>query len=134
MALLPGNGSRQMNTISTRTKMNATFKNFQPLPLLANDFVSGRGDVALYPPSVNWPRLHTQDRTTARPAGHAGDQAQRFASGTVLRAAKETAGERIAFGLLGLAALAGLAQAFGTMAELASKWEQFSVWVTRFLG
>jgi hypothetical protein len=47
---------------------------------------------------------------------------------------RETVGEQITFGLLALAGLACIAQAFGTMAELAPNWELFNAWVARLIG
>ena len=108
--------------------MNTTFKNAQPLPLLTNSLV------AAYPPSAVWPGLRPGQRKATVSARRTVERTESRKCSVLLRGERETAGEKIAFGLLALSALACLAQAFGTMSALASNWELFNTWVARLLG
>lgn len=111
-----------------------TFKKTQLLPALTNDLVIGRGGFAAYAPSVAWPGSRA-GQPEARPAvRREPTRSQNRASRLLLRPELDTVGEQIAFGMLALAGLACLAQAFGTMAELAPNWELFNAWVARLLG
>jgi len=123
-----------MKTISERTRVNRTFKTAQPLPLLMNSFGIERGGVAAYAPALAWPGSRAS-QSKARPAArrNPGPEQSRL-TGVLPRMERDTAGERIAFGLLALAGLACIAQAFGTMAELAPNWELFNAWVSRLVG
>ena len=123
-----------MNTISAGMRVNAAFKKTQLLPLLTGNFITGRGEVAAFPSGVRWPNARAGRSQSAPPVRRATSRQQDRTGSIWLPVERDTALEKVAFGLLLFAAAGCIAQAFGTMIELAPHWDSFSAWVARLLA
>jgi hypothetical protein len=130
----PGNRGMVMKTISARMRVNAAFKKPQLLPLLTGNFVTARGGIATFPSGVRWPNARAGRSQIASPVKPATSRQQDSAGSIWLPVERDTALEKLAFGLLVFAAAGCIAQAFGTMIELAPHWDSFSAWVARLLA
>ena len=123
-----------MKTISAGMRVNAAFKKPQLLPLPTGDFITGRGGVAAFPSGVRWPNARAARSQSAPLVRPATSRQQNSARSILLPVERDTALEKVAFGLLVFAAVGCIAQAFGTMIELAPHWDSFSAWVARLLA
>ena len=122
-----------MKTNLTTTRAKETFKKTQPLPRLTGAPATGRCAAPTCRPGMIWPALAALAETTA-----AGRRATVAAPSTArwigLDAARDSAGERIALGVLALAAMTCIAQAFGAMGELAPNAAMAGAWVASLIG
>ena len=130
----PGHRGMVMKTISAGMRVNAAFKKTQLLPLPTGDFITGRGGVAAFPSGVRWPKTRAGRSQSAPSVRPAASRRQDSARSILLPVERDTALEKVAFGLLVFAAAGCIAQAFGTMIELAPHWDSFSTWIARLLS
>jgi hypothetical protein len=133
IAALPGNGYTAMKTELTTTKTKETFKKAQPLPRLTGAPAMARYAAPTCQAGMIRPALAAPSETMAavRRATVAAPSSARWIG---LDAARDTSGEGIALGVLALAAMACIAQAFGAMGELAPNALLAGAWVARLIG